>query len=359
MRFVLAIMLGFSVWITSARAAEFDHAGLARQTLERHIRPGYEQLLGAAGKLEIAIETFCKAPPGSDLKPVKDAFSEALLAWSRIEHLRFGPIMKKTRHARMVYWPDPKGLGRKQVAAALEAHDESVATTETLQGKSVALQGFGALEYILFAKGSDQLSRPGAARKHRCAFMQAIAANITHISREVLKQWSQAGGYTAIFLQPGPGNAAYLEPDEVTLEIAKSFIIGLQMVRDIRIAGPLGLQRKNSRRQRAAFESSGLSTMTITANLVGLVHMYQEAGLMERIGAHEAGMGKAIQSDLVQSLKTLRSISLPMKAAVEDPDSEDKLMAVGFPLRNARGEASRVLAQGAGLSLGFNALEGD
>ncbi len=359
MRFVLVLMIAVSVWVTSARAAEFDHAGLARQTLERHIRPGYEQLLGAARKLEIAIETFCNAPPGSDLQQVKDAFTQALLAWSRIEHLRFGPIMKKSRHARMVYWPDRKGLGSKQVAAALEAHDGSVAATETLQGKSVALQGFGALEYILFTNGNDQFSEPGPARKHRCAFMQAIAANITHISREVLKQWSQADGYTAIFLQPGSDNPVYLEPKEVTLEIAKSFLAGLGIVRDIRIAGPLGLQRKSARRNRAAFERSGLSTRAITANLEGLVKMYEKAGLMERIGAHEAGMGKAIQSDLVQSLKTLRSISLPMKAAVEDPDAEDKLMAVGFPLRNARGQASRVLAQGAGLSLGFNALEGD
>ncbi len=359
MRLVLAIMLTFSVWVTSARAAEFDHAGLARQTVERHIRPGYEQLLNAAGKLELAIGTFCNAPPGSDLKQLKDAFGEALLAWSRIEHVRFGPIMEKARHARMVYWPDRKGLGRKQVAAALEARDESVAATRTLKIKSVALQGFGALENILYARGSDQLSISGAARKHRCAFMQAIAANITHISSEVLEQWSQAGGYTAIFLQPGPGNAIYGTPDEVTLEIAKSFLTGLQMVRDIRIAGALGLQRKSTRRRRAAFERSGLSTMTITANLEGLVHMYREAGLMARIGAHEARMGKAIEGDLVQALNGLRSISLPMKAAVDDPDTEEKLMAVGFPLKNAMVQTFRVLSQSAGISLGFNTLEGD
>jgi len=48
-----------------------------------------------------------------------------------------------------------------------------------------------------------------------------------------------------------------------------------------------------------------------------------------------------------------------MKEAIEDPEMEDKLMAVGFPLKNAKGETARVLAQGAGLALGFNALDGD
>ena len=80
---------------------------------------------------------------------------------------------------------------------------------------------------------------------------------------------------------------------------------------------------------------------------------------MERIGAHELGMDKAIMNDLAHSLKQLQSISLPMKDAVEDPDIEDNLMAIGFPLKNARGQASRVLAQAAGLALGLNALEGD
>jgi hypothetical protein len=48
-----------------------------------------------------------------------------------------------------------------------------------------------------------------------------------------------------------------------------------------------------------------------------------------------------------------------MKAAVDDPDTEEKLMAVGFPLKNAKVQTFRVLSQSAGISLGFNTLEGD
>lgn len=359
MRIILAVILALSLWPRSAPAADFDHAGLARQTLESHIRPGYEQQLAAARKLETVLGTFCAAPPGRDLKLVKEAFAGAVLAWSRIEHLRFGPIMKQARHARMVYWPDRKGIGRKQVARALRKRDTSVLARETLQGKSVALQGFGALEYILYAKGHELLSRPGPDRNHRCSFMRAIAANIVHISREVLGQWSDAGGYAATFLQPGPDNPVYLEPREVTLEIAKSFLVGLELVRDIRIAGPLGLQRKSKRRRRAAFERSGLSTRVIAAMMQGLTGLYEKAGLMQRIGAHEAGMDKAILFDLAYSLKLLRAISLPMKDAAQDPGAHGALIAIGFPLKNAREQASRILADGAGLALGFNALDGD
>ncbi len=359
MRYIPVFIVIISLLPGLARATEFDHSALAHQTLEQHIRPGYTQLLAAARGLEKNIGTHCSAAPGNTLSSVKKAFGSAVLAWSRIEHLRFGPIMKKARHARMVYWPDRKGLGRKQVARALGKRDASVTARESLEGKSVALQGLGALEYILVAKGSEKLSIPGPARTHRCLFMKAIAANIVLISKEVLDQWSGRQGYAATFMQPGANNPAYLEPKEVTLEIAKSYLVALERVRDIRIAGPLGLQRKSTRRKPAVFERSGLSTRAITANLEGILHLYEKGGLMEHIERHEAGMGKGIQYDLNLSLKQLKSISLPMKAAVEDPDAEDKLMAIGFPLKSARKEAARVLTQAAGLALGFNALDGD
>ena len=48
-----------------------------------------------------------------------------------------------------------------------------------------------------------------------------------------------------------------------------------------------------------------------------------------------------------------------MKQAAVEPQTEAKLIAIGFPLKHARGATSRVLADAAGLSLGFNALDGD
>jgi len=358
-KIISILICGLLMWPLSPKASEFDHAALAQQMLELHIQPGYEQLFSSAQKLETALDAFCGAPSGDDLKQVKDAFTGAALAWSRIQHLRFGPIMKDAAHARMLFWPDRKGLGRRQVARMLKSQDKSVLTLETLQGKSVALQGFGALEFILHSKDAGQILKAGPARTHRCGFSRAISANIKQISRQVLTQWSDAGRYKDIFMNPSADNPVYLEQKEVTLEIAKSFLSGLERVRDIRIAGPLGLQRKSRRRKRAAFERSGLSTKAITANLEGLTWMYKEGGLMQRVGAFEIGMGKAILNELTHSLNHLRSISLAMKPAVDNAETKDKLIAVGFPLKNAHDEANRILASAAGLALGFNALDGD
>lgn len=355
----LAFILAFLTVSARAQTNPFDHEVLAQQFLERHVRPGYAALGKAADAFEETAKAACGPAPGAALETLKPPFRKLVLAWSRVEHIRFGPVMQKKRHARMLYWPDRKGLGRKQVAKAVRKRDRTVADAASLAAKSVALQGLGALEFLLYGPGAANIDKPGASRMHRCAYILAVAANVSRIAAEIEADWDGDGAYAGVFLSPGPENPAYLEPAEVTFEIAKSFLTGLARLRDIRIAGPLGLQRGKARRARAAFESSRLSSEAIAATLEGLVSLYEKGGLRERIERHEAGMGGAIHNDLVQPLEVLHSIKMPMKEAAADPEVEDKLIAIGFPLKNAREQATRVLAQAAGLSLGFNALDGD
>ncbi len=342
-----------------AQERAFDHAGLARQALERHLRPGYGKLLEAARNLEEKASAFCKAEPGRDNAPLHQAFRETVLAWSRMAHIEFGPIQEDRRQTRLFYWPDRKGIGRRQVSAALRKRDPSVIDPASLARKSVAVQGLGALEQILYGAGAQTFATASEARDHRCAYMIAVAANIEGIAADILSGWSAEGSYARIYLAPGLQNPIYLEPSEVTLEIAKAFLVGLERLRDVKIAGPLGLRKKSSRRSRAAFRSSRLSSEAIAAGLEGLMGLYTHGGLQRSISDHESGMGEAILSELEHSLSVLNSITIPMGEAAEDTETAEKLVAIGFPLKNARSEAARILAQAAGINLGFNALDGD
>ncbi len=346
-------------WPGSPRAESFDHAGLARQVLEQHIRPGYATLLEATWAFETKATRFCRAAPGADMAPVRAAFADLVLAWSRIEHIQFGPVMADRRNARILYWPDRKSLGRKQIARAVSKRDPSVLALDTLAAKSVAVQGLGAAEYLLYRTGVEAFAAAGEVRDHRCGYLTTVAANLARIGEAIVSDWSADSAFAKTYSSPGPDNPSYLEASEVTLEIAKAFLVGLERLRDIRIAGPLGLGRKTARRTRAAFEPSGLSTRALAAYLEGLVALFAKGGLQARIEGHEAGMGKAILADLTQALTQLQSIATPMQQAAETPETENKLIAIGFPLKNARAETSRVLAEAAGLSLGFNALDGD
>jgi predicted lipoprotein len=73
----------------------------------------------------------------------------------RRRDIRFGPVTEENRLERILFWPDRKGIGLKQVQAAIAGEDATAADPQTLPGKSVAMQGLGALEFVLFGTGSD------------------------------------------------------------------------------------------------------------------------------------------------------------------------------------------------------------
>ena len=347
------------VTFSPAAAASFDHKGLARLVLESHIRPGYEKLAAAADAFAAETKTYCEAAPGKPSQALRKAFRELVLAWARIEHIHFGPVMDERRHARVFYWPDRKSLGKRQVRRALAKRDVRSLDRAALAERSVALQGLGAAEYLLFGNGSDEFEQAGPARDYRCGYLQAVAANLSFIAKDVQSAWADDTAYVRTYLSPGPDNPAYLDEGEVTLEIAKAFLVGLERLRDIEIAGPLGLSRKTARRTRAAFEPSGLSSEFLAAKLEGMMTLYVAGGLLDRIEAHESLMGQSILIELKQALKHLNSVKGPVSSASEDKKAEDLFLASGFPLKNAREQTRRVLGEAAGLSLGFNALDGD
>ncbi len=72
----------------------------------------------------------------------------------------------------MLFWPDRKGTGLKQVQAALASKDPTAADAAQLAGKSVAMQGLGALEFVLYGTGSEELATAGES--YRCAYGAAI-----------------------------------------------------------------------------------------------------------------------------------------------------------------------------------------
>jgi predicted lipoprotein len=157
--------------VASAPAQAYDHAGLARDALEHHIRPGYKAFDAAAASFNTATIAMCAAPSADGLASVRAAFKEAALSWARAEHLSFGPIADDKRKERLLFWPDPKGITRKQVSAIIETADET-AFDSRLAGKSVAVQGFTALDIVLFGDGSQAFEAAAAQGSPRCRYAQ-------------------------------------------------------------------------------------------------------------------------------------------------------------------------------------------
>ena len=90
------------------------------------------------------------------------------LAWGRIEPVRFGPITQKQRLERLLFYPDPHAIAAKQIAKLLAKGDAADIEPDKLAGASVAVQGFGAVDAVLYGKGAESLA-DGRHPKRRSA----------------------------------------------------------------------------------------------------------------------------------------------------------------------------------------------
>jgi uncharacterized protein len=346
----------------TAYAQPFDHARLAEQARLNFMVPGYQRLHEAVEKLQSSTSRLCATPSPGNLGDAHRAFRTAIGAWGRVEMITFGPIAQDNRYERIFFWPDRKGLGRRQVRRLIANTSGAPITATALPRMSVAVQGLTALEYILYGKGSKLLAEPGNAGR-RCQFADAITRNLSAIITQVRTAWSEDGAFTKIWSSPGKDNPAYLSGSETTLELVKALDQDLAMVRDRRIGPALGLSRKR-RVRRPILWRSRLGLVLIKGNIQGARDLFVDGGL-----AAAGTTGKAKETEAQSEVESIRNeFKLMLRATSElaempaDFDNQDikrRLVAVGFPLKSLRARAVQLMKSAAGLSVGFNASDGD
>ncbi|MGE0766585.1 MAG: imelysin family protein [Hyphomicrobiaceae bacterium] len=338
----------------------FPHARLAQQSLEKHIRPGYRRFAEATKKLDDVVATDCALAGGAARRKVGAAFDEVVTAWGNVEHIAFGPVTVEQRYERIMFWPDRRGIGARQVAKALADHAPDVLDAKRLAEKSVAMQGLPALEAVLFGEASTG-AEDGTA--YRCGFAKAIASNLKGMARSIVDEWDAPNGFSKSWLSPNPADPHFLKPEETTMALAKAFDRGLEKVRDQRLAGPMGL---NTQRRKIAppLRKSNRSMRLIVANIVGLRDLYVGGGLEQALieaagdpSDNSKELAQLVSKELATAGREGREL-LKAKSPFEGAASQ-RIIALGFPLKNARTTAAEMFASVTDLPLGFNASDGD
>lgn len=321
------------------------------------IRPAYAQLHERAAALATSVKALCAAPDETALEAARAAFSDAAKAWSAVEIVMFGPVREDNRYERMLFWPDRKSIGLKQVQAALAGEDPSAADPAQLPGKSVAMQGFGALEYLLFGTGAETLAgRDGA---YRCAFGGAVAGNIEAMSGSVSAEWERTDGFAALWAAPGPGNPVYRTGSEAVTELMGVFINGLEMIRDVRVKGFLGADPGADKPRQAIYWRSQGTAASLAANLDGMDRLFESAHLADALSPEARWIADSIHIQLVNGVATANAVSGPIDEALADPERRAKLEHYALITSSLSNLFGIRLSGEFGLTAGFSSLDGD
>ncbi|MBB6413576.1 imelysin family protein [Mesorhizobium sangaii] len=356
-RSALVLVLPLALLGVVPASAAVKASEIIQRAIDGFVRPAYASLHDHAGRLTKSMHTLCAAPSQEDLDAARAQFSATVEAWSSAEIIGFGPIKENNRLERMLFWPDRKSIGLKQVQAALSDKDPTATDAVQLAGKSVAMQGLGALEFVLYGDGAEALT--GKGDPYRCAYGAAVAGNIETMAGEVSAAWNEPDGFAALWASPGPQNALYRDGNEAVTELVGVFINELEMVRDVRLKGFFGGKPDADKPRQAIYWRSQNTTNSLAANLSGIDDLFQASKLGDALPSDARWMAESIHIQLVNGVATAKAVSGPIDKALADPALRDKLDHFALITSSLSTLIGTRLTAEFGLTAGFSSLDGD
>lgn len=342
--------------LLSSASAHAENATIVH-AIDGFVRPAYAGFRQSTEALATDVDALCASPGDIALETVREAFTAAVRSWSHVENIRFGPVTEENRLERILFWPDRKGIGLKQVQAAIAGEDATAADPQTLPGKSVAMQGLGALEFVLSGSGSDSLT--SAAGAYRCRYGLAIATNLDTMATAIAAAWDRPDGVAQQWANPGAANPLYRTDAEAMTELFNVFVHGLEMVRDVRINGFLGKTPDGDKPKSAIFWRSGATLASINGDLAGLSALFNASKLSAELEEGDYWIAQSIRFEFSNADFALQAADGPIDQVLGDGAKRKKLDYARIVTSSLSELFGVKLAAALDLSAGFSSLDGD
>ncbi|MCB8823248.1 imelysin family protein [Microvirga rosea] len=324
-----------------------------RETILRAVKdfviPRYETLAQATKAEQDAWSAFCAAPKADGLAGLKSSYHTAADAWSGIEFVLYGPVGTDFRFERMAHWPERKNAIGRGLTNLLARKGTDDLTPERFAQTSAAVQGFSALERLLYDPDAAGAFTSGSAEAtRRCNVAVAIASNLARTSAQVLDEWTRPDG---VLTSLETGDDAKIE--EAATRLATDYLGLFDIVDDQKLGAVMGDGTENVRPTLAEGWRSGRSMRAIAINLEAA----QALGQILVDPASDEG------SSLGFALRTARGMTEGAPAdigkATADPKERRNLVLLRDAVHSLRETAQAAVPAALGISLGFNSRDGD
>lgn len=344
------------------RTGESQHHKMTERSIDQHILPRLESFAGKASELSAAVHRWCEdGRPGTPDR-VHQAFEDAVVSWAGAEIIRFGPARKQDRLVRIAFWPDRRGVVRRQTRRALAAGDPKLLSTEEIAEQSVALQGLPTLELLLYPAATQESEETA---RYRCRLAEAIAGNVAKLADGLHADWMGPDGWRAMMLSAGPENAVYKSDAEAAAEIVKSLLAALQIIRQNEILPWQETVEAGKRWAGLPFEHSGLSKRYLRAGVESARSLHRALQLdafAESLGKSDpdkAWMQSWLQNAYRYFERELAGFDLPAIMQAAGKTDASHIRRAKFYVNGLVQIIGREIAPAAKLFLGFNELDGD
>lgn len=351
-----------AVTLPAVAAPVQTQSELVQRVVDGYVLPRVQTFAAVTKTLSAEVATFCRTPAEADRTALRTRFRDTLTVWAAVELVRFGPAAQEGRAQKIAFWPDPRGAVERQLRAALAQRDPALADPEALRAQSAALQGFPALEQII-ADDAVPMGGAGEDGPYRCRAAVAIASNIANLAGELQQGWIGSGGWRERMLTPGAQNASYPSVKEAATEVVKSLLTGMQAIGEAQVK-PLAEAEKTKKLKPSSFpyRRLGYSGDYLRAGIAAARDYYATAKLETYLyppDDEKAEMAELVATAFSYSESEVGSPRWPTPASTEASLKFNSARAVLSMLGGARRVIATRIADAAGISIGFNELDGD
>ena len=353
----LSILISFLVASPASAFSQAEARQVMADAVDGFFRPAYADFHAKASALTGATESFCAAPSDEGLKALQSRFGETVESWGRIEFLRLGPVMSENRLERVLFYPDRKSTGLKQVQALLAKPDESVADAAALKARSVAIQGLGAYEFLFYGAYPEGIVADGNG--FRCRYALAVARNVQSIAAELQAAWDAPDGVARDWKTPSADNPVFRDDNEAVSALIGVAVHGIEMVRDQRIKNFYKGKDAKVSPKLAVYWRSGMTMRALAANVEGLDAFWTATGFRILLGPDNGSIADAVGFDLKAAATALRALDQPTAERLADAKYLAKLDYIEFNLKDAITRVDGDVGGAIGLGAGFSFSDGD
>lgn len=355
----LLIAASLSLFLAGAASADptIPTNDIIVGAVDGYVRPAFAAFADDAAGLEAAMTALCAGPAPTALTTAQNSFKRSILSYARVEFLHFGPLTVDDRAERLLLWPDTKGIALKQVQAALSQQDPMATDPATLSKKSVAMQGFTALEFLLFGTGAEAL---GTGDAYRCQYGAAVATLISDVATTLDQEWRDdtADGARAHMLAPNADRQDYRTSNEVLSKLAQALLLGSETLRDQRLAPIVGASEGKPKPKSALFWRSAMTMPMLVADFSGLKDYFNAARFPEAVkGNMWIASGALFEFD--NAIEAAVKVTKPIEDALDDPMQAKQLPYIIHVTRTLDTLVGENLSGALGLTIGFSGLDGD
>ncbi len=345
----LAVLLAVAIAASPAAAAQpFER--ITAHVLAAHVLPGLKRFGAATKALAAALRTHEQVPTALSFDAARSAFHGAVDAWQGVQHLRRGPAEAEFRHQRVQFWPDKRGHTRKHLAQLLATADAGQLAPAVFAKQSVAVQGFPALERILFGK-----SLPAGFALDVAV---AIADNIAAIANELESAWGDtAKGFGALMAHPGPTNPMFADAKAVAGFLSTELATGLRAVDELKLRRVVG-KSGPAHPKRAENWRSERSLRNVRVNLTALSELFGAMVEGATLSGEDRARADSISGQFAVAIHAARALGSSMTAAA-DERGVLRLRGLAASVEDLYELAAGFFAEVMDLTMGFNSLDGD